>query len=113
MVTRHISAIALFQLFALGCAIALSAIAARWTMASFDMYGSRPLPVALQYAPFFRDYGIWCSLLIVFWICFALGAARSPSVRNEWTCAVLGFLLLAVFFLPAIMFLLSPLLVWI
>jgi len=113
MVTRHISAIALFQLFALGCAIAFSAIAARWTMASFDMYGGRPLPAVLQYAPFFRDYGIWCGLLIVFWICLALGAAKSPSVRSEWISTVAGFLLLAVFFILAIMFVLSPLLAWI
>jgi hypothetical protein len=103
MVTRHISLIAIIQVFALGCALLFAALAAKYCDLWNETLGGRPLPLFLERAHVFRDYGIWCCALIFLWVMTALHAARSPSSRSSLGIPAVGIgLALAWLFLAAV-----------
>ena len=115
MTTRHISMLVLLQAFALGCALLFSATATRAAKRFLEINGEMPLPLLLERAHLFRDYGALCFLLIIAWTLMAVHSAQTPSSRYTTTSTVLGFALVLLFALAATVYLLAPFLmsVWI
>ncbi len=108
MITRHISAIVLFQMFALGAALLLSGIAARAAERSNDLFGGKPLPAILERAALFRDYGIWCAGLIIVWAIVAIYMEGRQFRGASVTSTISGILLVVAFLFLALLFLIAP-----
>jgi hypothetical protein len=100
-ITRHITAIAIVQVFALGCAILFSGFAAKLNVIRAESLGGAPQ--ILQNAHYFRDFGFLFFLVIVAWVGIAVYFTRSTSFKNSElvTSAIGVFLSLYFFFVAA------------